>query len=188
MDRSVDSTEVIPLYESAQAEVVGESFLSLECKALARELGYLCLDVYGFFGEDDGGFFFGSLLHKDLAHLGGFTSSDDDRRMRLDDARLLPSYCFERISEQLGMILTDAGDDGGNGGDDVGAVKSSTQPNLDDGEVYLCLTEVVESHKRRDLEEGGRTLFNEWLSLLYEATNEVFAHHLSIHSDALTEV
>ena len=86
------------------------------------------------------------------------------------------------------MILADTGDDGDNGGDDVGAVKSSTQPNLDDSEVYLCLTEVVESHERRDLEEGGRALFDEGLSLLYEATNEVFAHHLSIHTDALTEV
>ena len=53
------------------------------------------------------------------------------------------------------MILADAGDDGGNGRDDVGAVKSSTQPNLDDSEVYLRLAEVVESHERRDLEEGG---------------------------------
>ena len=86
------------------------------------------------------------------------------------------------------MILADAGDDGDNGGDDVGAVKSSSQPNLDDGEVYLCLAEVVESHERRDLEEGGRALFDEGLSLLDEATNEVFAHHLSIHTDALTEV
>ena len=86
------------------------------------------------------------------------------------------------------MILADAGDDGGNGRDDVGAVKSSSQPNLDDGEVYLCLTEVVESHERRDLEEGGRALFDEGLSHLYEATNEVFAHHLAIHTDALTEV
>ena len=86
------------------------------------------------------------------------------------------------------MILADAGDDGGDGRDDVGAVKSSSQPNLDDSEVYLCLAEVVESHERRDLEEGGRALFDEGLSVLYEATNEVFAHHLSIHSDALTEV
>ena len=87
------------------------------------------------------------------------------------------------------MILADTGDDGGDGRDDVGAVKSSSQPNLDDSEVYLCLAEVVESHERRDLEEGGRALFDEGLSLLlYEATNEVFAHHLSIHTDALTEV
>ena len=86
------------------------------------------------------------------------------------------------------MILADTGDDGGDGRDDVGAVKSSTQPNLDDGEVYLRLAEVVKSHKRRDLEEGGRTLFDEGLSLLYEATNEVLAHHLSIHTDTLTEV
>ena len=86
------------------------------------------------------------------------------------------------------MILADTGDDGDNGGDDVGAVKSSSQPNLDDSEVYLCLAEVVESHKCRDLEEGGRTLFDEGLSVLYEATNEVFAHHLSIHTDTLTEV
>ena len=99
MDRSVDSSEVIPLYESAQTKVVGESFLSLECKALARELGSLCLNVYGFFGEDDGSLFFGCLLHEDLAHFRGFASPDDDRRMRLDDARLLPSYCLERISE-----------------------------------------------------------------------------------------
>ena len=86
------------------------------------------------------------------------------------------------------MILADTGDDGGDGRDDVGAVKSSSQPNLDDSEVYLRLAEVVESHKRRDLEERGRALFDEGLSLLYEATNEVFAHHLSIHTDALTEV
>ena len=86
------------------------------------------------------------------------------------------------------MILADTGNDGGDGRDDVGAVKSSSQPNLDDGEVYLRLAEVIESHERRDLEEGGRVLFDEGLSLLYEATNEVFAHHLSIHTDALTEV
>ena len=86
------------------------------------------------------------------------------------------------------MILADTGDDGGDGRDDVGAVKSSSQPNLDDSEVYLRLAEVVESHERRDLEEGGRALFDEGLSLLDEATNEIFAYHLSIHSDALTEV
>ena len=104
MYRSIDSSEVISLYESTQAEVVGVGFLTLECKALAWELGCLCLNMYGFFGEDDRGFFFGCLLHEDLAHLGGFTSPDDDRRMRLDDTRLLPSYSLERISEQLGMI------------------------------------------------------------------------------------
>ena len=99
MDRSVDSSEVISLYESTQAEVVGESFLTLECKALAWDFGRLCLDVYDFFGEDDGSLLFGCLLHEDLAHFRGFASPDDDRRMRLDDTRLLPSYCLERISE-----------------------------------------------------------------------------------------
>ena len=59
------------------------------------------------------------------------------RHTLLDDAGLLACDGLQRVAEELGVVKPDVGDDGEQGGDDVGAVQAPAHADLDDGDVDL---------------------------------------------------
>ena len=67
----------------------------------------------------------------------GESLSDNYGDARFDDSCFLSCDLRQRVAEKLGMIEGYICDDGELGGDNVGAVESSTKSHLDDCDIYL---------------------------------------------------
>ena len=92
------------------------------------------------------------------------------------------------IAEEAHVVEADVSDDCEVGADDVGAVETATQSDLDDCYVDLLLGKVVKGHCSGELKEGGVQGLEECSMLLHEVDDKLLAHHRSIHADALPEV
>ena len=86
------------------------------------------------------------------------------------------------------MVQTDVGDDGEQGGDDVGAVEASPEAHLNDGYVHPLLFEVLESQSCGQFEERGVQGLEERALLLHEVDDALLGNHLSVDPDSFAEV
>ena len=76
----------------------------------------------------------------DLAnHVAGLRLDDpaDDRHSRLDNARLFPGDGGQRVSQLLGMVEADAGDDGNRRLADIGRIEPSAQADFEHGGLHF---------------------------------------------------
>ena len=82
----------------------------------------------------------------------------DHRHSRLDDPRLLPRDCRQRVSQLLRMVKADAGDDRDRRLADIGRIEPSTQADFQHGCLNLMTLKVQHGHGRDDFEERGPRL------------------------------
>ena len=130
--------------------------------------------------------FSGNLLKNRTGLFDVFT--DNYRHVRLYDSCLLASYLCQGVSQKLGMVKTDIGNDRKNRSDDIGTVKSSSKSYFDYRIVYFLLGKVLECHGRGQLEERRMKRFEESTVLFYKVDDILFRQAFSVHTDALAEI
>jgi hypothetical protein len=74
-------------------------------------------------------------------------------RRWFDDSRFFPGDSGDRLPEVFRVLEIDAGHDGDDSVDHVRGVHPSTHADLDHGDVHRAVSEILEGHRRRDLEE-----------------------------------
>lgn len=114
--------------------------------------------------------------------------ANDGGDVWFDDACFFGGDELEGIAEDVHMVVADVGNDGEVGGDDIGAIKASSEAGFDDCDVDLLFDEVVECHGDGDFEEGRFYGVDERLDALYEPGDIVFCDHLAVDADAFAEV
>lgn len=60
----------------------------------------------------------------------GAFGSNEERYLMLDDSSFFTGNSLDSVTKNLRVIELDGGDDGENGGDDVGGVQSSTETHF----------------------------------------------------------
>ena len=138
-------------------------------------------------GEANGGIHFsGSLLEDKISSR--ISGTDDGRNAWFDDSGFFTRYFFQRIAEEGHVVKGNVGDDGNEGSDDVGGIKTSAEANFNDGNVYTGISEVLESHGNGHFEKGGTNAVEYFLIGLYEMGDVLLTNHLSVYTDAFPEI
>ena len=114
--------------------------------------------------------------------------ADDNGYSSFYDAGFLRGYLGQCVAQELGMVEADIGDDGNQRGDDVRAVQPSAQAYLDDSDVDVHVTEVLEGHGCRHLKERGMERFQESALALNKINDIRLADWTAIDADALTKI
>ena len=116
----------------------------------------------------------------------GFTHHG--RYARLHDTCFLSGNFGTGVAQELGVVNADVGDDGKDGGDDVGAVEPSSQSHFDDSNIHLLLGEIVESHGRGQFKETGPQRFEKRPFILHKSCHIFLVYADTVHPDALSEI
>ena len=94
--------------------------------------------------------------------------SDDDGYVGFDDTCFFTGDgCQGGAKEQL-MVERNVGDDTQYGGYDVCAVQTTSKSYFNDGNIYMCVGKVFESHSRGKLKERRVERFEEIALIAYE--------------------
>ena len=86
------------------------------------------------------------------------------------------------------MVEVDVGDDAQLRRDEVGRVQPAAHAHLNDGNINLFVSEIIEGHAHSHLEEGEFHCLKLILVSVNELHNIFFWNHLSVDADALAEV
>ena len=157
MDSSYYCVGVAWLAIAAQRTLKGAVFGSfvyiIECvvtnpgylRAIAGEVEHGCLSEL-------------SILFEGKAYAFVIAFANDTGYTLFHDAGFLGCNLWQGITEELGMIERDIGDDAEHGLDDVGRVEPTAQPHFDDSDIDLTIGKVAEGHHGCQFEERGLKL------------------------------
>jgi len=110
------------------------------------------------------------------------------RRTTLEDPRLLARHQCQGVAQKLLVIKTDRRHAGTHGGDHVGGVEASAQPDFDDGHIDASASEPVEGHGRGHLEKRRTELLHERGLFVEPAHDFGRRHGNAVHDNTLAKV
>ena len=106
----------------------------------------------------------------------------------LDYPRLFAGNLHLSGTEQRRMVERNIGDDRKFGTDDVGGVKTATQPDLHNSPVTTLTCKPVKSHHSGQFEERRLNVKIHGAVSLDEINDSLLGNHLAVDTDALTEI
>src|SRR5215210_885739 len=113
---------------------------------------------------------------------------DDGRDLRLENARFLPGYRFQRITEELGVIKPYGCDGCDPRGEYIRGVQSTTQTSFDYRDIHLLLDEPVKREGGRQFEKSGTDFFSFRNPTVEKIEHRVFGDRLTVDGDPLAKV
>ncbi len=121
---------------------------------------------------------------------GGILNDADGRNVVLEDAGFFSGDVGQGRAQLGHVIVTDAGDGGDIGLDDVGAIQPAAEARLDDGDIDFIVGEVFESDGGEDIEIGWRRLeaVDHWLDKANQASKIGLGDHVAVDGDALAHI
>ena len=96
---------------------------------------------------------------------------------------------LERVAEELLVFKAHIGDDAQFGSNDIGAIEPATKSCLDNSDIDVAPSEVVECHGGHQLKERRLDALNPALLVIGDPLHdETAAHHPAVDANALPEV
>ena len=86
------------------------------------------------------------------------------------------------------MIPSDIGDDGKDGGDDIGTVQSATKTCFYNSYIHFLLSKIFKGHGYGQFEKRRLNFFRNGFGMLYKINDKFLAYHFAIDLYAFPEI